>query len=111
MQSGFDIETAPQAFRDAIPITRALDCRYLWIDSLCIIQHDRAGWENESAMMAEVYSNSYLTISAANSDDDEKGFLRPRPFRYTSVTLTSATAEFAQLCLQKDNYPPKVLGL
>jgi hypothetical protein len=32
----------PQTFRDAVDVTRWLGYRYLWIDSLCIIQDDPA---------------------------------------------------------------------
>ncbi len=37
---GFDIDEIPKTFRDAIIVTRLLGFRYLWIDSLCIIQDD-----------------------------------------------------------------------
>jgi hypothetical protein len=33
-----DFNSLTKSFQDAIYITRALDCRYLWIDTLCIIQ-------------------------------------------------------------------------
>jgi hypothetical protein len=45
-------------------ITRELEIEYLRIDSLCIIQDDVQDWEVESAIMADVYSKSYLTIAA-----------------------------------------------
>jgi hypothetical protein len=56
---GFEMESLPQNFRDAIVMTRKLRVRYLWIDSLCIIQDSREDWEQESAVMGEVYSNCY----------------------------------------------------
>ena len=34
------IQTLPKNFQDAVVITRQLGCRYLWIDSLNIIQDD-----------------------------------------------------------------------
>jgi hypothetical protein len=42
-------------FEDAIFATRKLGARYLWIDSLCILQDDLADWEKESSRMADVY--------------------------------------------------------
>lgn len=33
-------DSLPKTFKDAILVTRALQVRYLWIDSLCIIQDD-----------------------------------------------------------------------
>jgi hypothetical protein len=37
-QSGMDLAKLPRGFRDAIDVARSLSVRYLWIDSLCIIQ-------------------------------------------------------------------------
>jgi hypothetical protein len=76
MKRGFKLDEAPATFRDAILVTRALRQRYLWIDSLCIIQGDASDWAQESSKMANVYSNSYFTIAALNAYDDTKGFLR-----------------------------------
>ena len=60
---------------ECLYLTRVLQVRYLWIDSLCIIQTDRSDWERESARMADVYRNAYLTIAASNSKSDTVGFL------------------------------------
>ncbi|KAJ3541559.1 hypothetical protein NM208_g4552 [Fusarium decemcellulare] len=62
-----------RTFRDAIMVTRELDCHYLWIDSLCIIQDNQQDWEKESAQMASIYENSFLTIAASRSADGEGG--------------------------------------
>lgn len=52
----------PNAFRESISLTRELGMRYLWIDSLCIVQDDDAEWEVESARMSSIYENSEITI-------------------------------------------------
>jgi hypothetical protein len=64
-------------FRDAIRIARLLGYRYIWIDSLCIIQDDAQDWEAESAKMASVYTNASLTIAAASNAASHEGFLQP----------------------------------
>lgn len=46
---------------------REIGNRYLWIDSLCIIQKDKTDWENESAKMAGVYQSAYLVIAASGA--------------------------------------------
>lgn len=63
----------PLTFRDFIDIARRLHVRYVWIDSLCIIQDSREDWEKEAAQMAEVYSKSYLTIAASGSANGQGG--------------------------------------
>ena len=58
-------ELLPKKFRDAIILTRSLGLRYLWIDSLCIIQDSVDDWTKEANSMADVYENSVCTIAAA----------------------------------------------
>ena len=65
----------PRTFRDAIAVTRYLRLQYLWIDSLCIIQDDREDWKTESASMANIYANSFLTIAATSAMGAASGFL------------------------------------
>lgn len=75
---GFSVAGFPQNFRDAIEVTRSLGIRFLWIDSLCIIQDDTNDWEQEAINMGSVYTHAYLTIAASRSPDSESGFLNPR---------------------------------
>jgi hypothetical protein len=79
---GIEWAELPILFQDAISLTRALGCRYLWVDSLCIIQDDEQDWIEQSATMADVYSLSYLTIAAvaatnpsASLFDERQAFL------------------------------------
>lgn len=54
-------------------ITRRLGMRYIWIDSLCIVQDDVNDWREEGSKMASIYSRSYLTISASKSSNSAGG--------------------------------------
>ncbi|EPE26258.1 hypothetical protein GLAREA_02170 [Glarea lozoyensis ATCC 20868] len=78
MKSGIPLSSLPQTFQDAIAITQDLGIRYLWIDSLCIIQDDIDDWEKESSRMAAVYANTYLNIAATCSRDSSDGIFQPR---------------------------------
>ena len=78
---GLDIDTLPITFQDAIMVTRELGKRYLWIDSLCIIQYDDdlEDWRKESGQMGNIFGNAYVTIAATSAQDATQGFLeRPR---------------------------------
>lgn len=68
----------PATFRDAVLITRALGVRYLWIDSVCIIQDDPDDWRREAACMAHVFKNALLAISATTAANSHDGILRLR---------------------------------
>jgi hypothetical protein len=50
-----------------------LGFRYIWIDSLCIIQDDAEDWEVQSALMSEIYQNAVLTLAATSSTGDNEG--------------------------------------
>ncbi|KAL4260780.1 Heterokaryon incompatibility domain-containing protein [Pleurotus pulmonarius] len=72
---GIPPDTLPQTLLDAVLVCRALGVRYVWIDSLCIIQGDIQDWERESGKMANVYRNAFLTICAVQGQSCLSGFL------------------------------------
>ncbi|KAM7211453.1 hypothetical protein V8F06_013157 [Rhypophila decipiens] len=47
--SRIPFESLPQNYKDAVTLSRMLNVRYLWIDSLFFIQGDPKGWKAESA--------------------------------------------------------------
>ena len=63
----------PLSFREAVNVTRELRCRYLWIDSFCIIQDDKGDWEREARRMADVYGGSALTLCASSAENSMQG--------------------------------------
>lgn len=63
----------PRTFQDAVSVTRRLGLDFLWIDSLCIIQDDARDWQQQSANMATIYQNAFITLAATNSDGPEGG--------------------------------------
>lgn len=67
------VENLSDTFFDAVTITRDLGQRYLWIDSLCIIQSDDEDWAREARRMADVYGNAICTLSALSSEDGTQG--------------------------------------
>jgi hypothetical protein len=52
--------------------------RWLWIDSLCIIQGSKEDWKREAPMMCDVYQNALLNISADHAVDARGGCFRKR---------------------------------
>lgn len=78
MKTGMSLSKLPKTIQDAIRVTRQLNVRYLWVDSLCIIQNCRADWQIEAASMADVYRNSFLTIAALGASNSEQGLFSKR---------------------------------
>lgn len=62
-----------KTFQDAVTTTRRLSFRYLWIDSLCIIQDSKSDWEREAVQMCDIYRNATLTLGAAHASGCEEG--------------------------------------
>ena len=62
----------PLLFQNAVEVCRMLDIQYLWIDKLCIIQHDKDDWETEGSKMSQIFEGSFLTIGAAIPKDDSE---------------------------------------
>lgn len=78
LYTGMKVSRLAQTFQDAIYVCRFMAIRYLWIDSLCIIQDDKQDWAEQSMKMSAVYRNSYCNIAAAASEDSSQGVFRSR---------------------------------
>ncbi|KAF2179173.1 HET-domain-containing protein [Zopfia rhizophila CBS 207.26] len=88
-KEGMRIASLPRTFQDAIDFTRRLGIRYLWIDSLCIIQDDEEDWRREAAQMCDLYRNCVICIASTNSSDDRGGCYNYQPIR--TVRFSSNT--------------------
>lgn len=77
-KEGLRVSMLAPNFQDAIFATRKLGFRYIWIDSLCIIQGSSEDWQGEAPLMNKVYRNAFLTLSAMASPDAYGGLFRER---------------------------------
>lgn len=59
----------PQTIRDAIQLTQRMGRRYLWVDSLCLIQDDYDDMKLGVNSMGDIYEQSFLAIVAANASE------------------------------------------
>ncbi|KUJ16569.1 HET-domain-containing protein, partial [Mollisia scopiformis] len=65
----------PKTILDAFEVARNLDLRFIWIDSLCIVQDDDEDVKTELGRMVQVYRNARITISVASAFNCHEGFL------------------------------------
>ena len=63
----------PRTIRDAIEVTEGLKERYLWVDSLCLIQNDKTDMKNGIMVMDLIYELANLTIIAASGSHADVG--------------------------------------
>jgi Heterokaryon incompatibility protein (HET) len=72
------ITALAKTIRDSLIITKKLGYRYIWIDSLCIVQDSTSDWERESSWMAMIYRHYTLTTAASGARSADEGCFLPR---------------------------------
>jgi Heterokaryon incompatibility protein (HET) len=89
-QDGIPWSILPKTIQDAINFSRRLCYRYLWVDSLCIIQDDAKNKEVEIQKMGLVFKGSDLTLSVLNSKDVQGGCYRRSSAQYQGDPITGS---------------------
>ncbi|KAH8587868.1 heterokaryon incompatibility protein-domain-containing protein, partial [Bisporella sp. PMI_857] len=91
LEEGIPFDSLPKTFRDAVMVTRSINVRYIWIDSLCIVQDDPDELKREIAKMGNIYEGSTLTIGATHSENTTQGLFLPRqPVKSVQLPTVSA---------------------
>ena len=78
-------QKVPQTFQDAISFASRLGYKYVWIDSLCIVQDSVEDWRSEGSKMAQIYSGADFTIAATASSRPSEGCFRQTTNRPISI--------------------------
>ncbi|KAK4225661.1 heterokaryon incompatibility protein-domain-containing protein [Podospora fimiseda] len=65
----------PETIANAVDLCRALGVRYLWVDSLCILQDDDEEKLVEIGNMSSICQSSTFTIIATSAEKVSDGFL------------------------------------
>ncbi|KAF7422220.1 hypothetical protein PC9H_010376 [Pleurotus ostreatus] len=76
--NGIDAQSLPKTICDAIATVHAFGMRYLWTDTLCIIQNSDKDQIRELRHMARIYASAYFTIVAGSARKVSEGFLHSR---------------------------------
>lgn len=80
-KQSINFKELPDTFKDAVTTARALGFRYLWIDSLCIIQGPDGDFIEEAKRMEDVFSSAYCVLAASRATHQSDGFLKSREQR------------------------------
>jgi hypothetical protein len=101
----------PQTIQDAITATANLGLRYLWVDSMCIIQDSSTDKRKEISKMREIFRNALVTISAASARSVSEGFLHPRtpPVPSVCVPLRCPDGSYGEVSLYSDGEEPHLV--
>ena len=100
MSEGIAFSDLPKTFQDVVIVAGWFQIRYLWIDSLCIIQDSLQDWLEESQRMGSIYRNAYLTISATGAHDPTHGCF----FQRSCDLVRSVKVRLSKLSGLANNY-------
>jgi len=71
----------PKTFQDAVLLCERLDLRFLWVDSLCILQKgegSKEDWLKHVVEMRDVYRNCFVNIAASHATGANEGLYTER---------------------------------
>jgi len=106
---GILLEHLPATFRDAVLTTRALGFRYLWIDSICIIQGHDGDFSLEAKRMEHVFSAATFVLAASDALGQQDGFLKARRERDYVTFQGSSRQPTYYVCEAIDDFDAHVL--
>lgn len=69
------LDDLPQTFKDAVKITRDLNIKYIWIDSICIHQGDDGDFNEQAPFMQDIFGSAYCVLAASSAEGMTSGFL------------------------------------
>jgi hypothetical protein len=70
---GLLLSSLTKTFQDAVYLTLKLGLDFIWIDSLCIVQHEKEEWIEECPKMGDYYEGAYLVVAATHASDGRHG--------------------------------------
>ncbi|KAI1114867.1 heterokaryon incompatibility protein-domain-containing protein [Nemania sp. NC0429] len=76
LKNGIQGSELPKTFLDAVHVCARLGIRFLWIDSLCIIQNSLDDWREQAPLMHRIYGHALITIVATSARSCHDGFLQ-----------------------------------
>jgi len=79
-----NLEYLPRSIQDAIWVTKSCGQRFLWVDSLCILQDSKQDKITEISRIPQIFRDAYFTIIASRSSKVSEGFLQDCPDTITS---------------------------
>ncbi len=100
-----NLEELPRVFHDAFNLVRCLGVRYIWIDSLCIVQDSSRSWGLNARAMDLIYGNALLTICAADGIDSSAGLRAMHPKEHDAHQISADCAPGVRLMISR---PPEI---
>lgn len=104
-----NFHSLPLTFQHAVTVTRSLGVRYLWIDSICIIQGPDGDFIHEAKHMGDVFNQAYCVLAGTSATGQRDGFLKRRKQRRAILVKQKGRAPF-YICRFMDDFGRDVLN-
>lgn len=88
LSNSSSVDGLPQTYRQALAIFNSMGYKYIWIDSLCIVQDDAKDWETESSLMGLTYHHAVCNIAATWAANGGDGCFSTRDSSTVCPTFT-----------------------
>ncbi|KZZ98558.1 Heterokaryon incompatibility [Moelleriella libera RCEF 2490] len=69
------INGLPKALRQSVQLVRRMGIKYIWIDTVCVVQDSKQSWNLSTQSMHSIYGNAILTVCAADGVDASEGLV------------------------------------
>ncbi|TKA76353.1 hypothetical protein B0A55_03734 [Friedmanniomyces simplex] len=113
LRRGIQVSDLPVSYKEALLVAEQLGLRYLWVDSLCIMQDSPSDWLREAGMMKDVYRNSHLTIGLAGATEHSEASFSQRSgsrIRLPSIETSWAGETVADMYIVKQDFREDYVG-
>jgi hypothetical protein len=95
----------PRTIQDAMTVVARLGERFLWVDSLCIVQDDRSEKHGQIAKMDLIYSAAYVTIVQHSGSDSSAGLPGIRPGSRSLIATKAHVEDFVMMACANHSVP------
>lgn len=100
------VDKIPRTVKDAMAFCSLLEERYLWVDTLCIVQDDETGKAAQISCMDIVYGSASLVIAAAYGNNATSGLQGISGFERTTYNGLTAVDASGAITLRHKSADP-----
>jgi hypothetical protein len=93
----------PKTFKHFFEIAKWFSIRYVWIDSLCMIQDDPDDWQREAAAMGMIFAGAVCTIAAESANHCQGGIWLESRLRMMNGGISPTLSPTYEDMTQEDN--------
>jgi hypothetical protein len=84
----------PRTILEAVQTTREIGERYLWVDSLCIVQDDAEDWNQQAQIMGDLYTGALCTLVSSTNSSTAGLFIGREALKASAAKISLESRSF-----------------